>query len=43
MMPWYRFLTDLGDRGRETEIRSIRTGCSGYKGGNILIARAEMD
>ena len=23
MMPWYRFLTNLGDRGRETAIRSI--------------------
>ena len=43
MTPWYRFLTDLGDRGAETEIRSNRRAGLAIRAETILIARAEMD
>ena len=43
MAPWYRGMTDLGDRGGETAIRSIRRAAVAIKGGKILIARAKID
>ena len=42
MTPWYRFLTDLGDRGGETAIRSIRRAALAIRVEQILIARAEI-
>ena len=42
MTPWYRFLTDLGDRGAETAIRSNRRAALAIRA-KILIARAEND
>jgi len=43
MTPWYRFLTDLGDRSWETAIRSIHRAALAIRAKKILIARAEMD
>ena len=43
MTPWYRFLTDLGDRSGETAIISIRRAALAIRAKNILIARAETD
>ena len=43
MMPWYHFLTDLGDRGVETAIRSNRRAALAIRAETILIARAETD
>ena len=43
MTPWYRFLTDLGDRGRETAIRSNRRAALAIRAEIFLIARAELD
>jgi len=43
MMLWYRFLTDLGDRGRETAIMSICRAALPIRAEKNLIARAEMD
>ena len=43
MTPWYRFLTDLGDRGGEIAIISIRRAALAIRAENILIARAEND
>ena len=42
MTPWYRVLTDLGDRGGETAIRSIRRAALAIRAENILIAKAEI-
>ena len=43
MTPWYRFLTDLVDRGEETAIISIRRAALAIRAEQILIARAEAD
>ena len=43
MTLWYRFLTDLGDRGGETAIISIRRSALAIRTEIILIARAEID
>ena len=43
MTPWYRFLTDLGDRGGETAIRSNRRAALAIWAEIILIARGETD
>ena len=44
MTPWYRFFfTDLGDRGGETAIISIRRAALAIRAEKILIARAETD
>ena len=43
MTPWYRFLTDLGDRGGETAIISIRRAALAIRAKTILIVRAEND
>ena len=43
MTPWYRFLTDLGDRSGETAIISIRRAALAIRAKQILIARAEID
>ena len=43
MTPWYRFLTDLGDRSRETAIISIRRAALAISAKQILIARAETN
>ena len=37
MTPWYRFLTDLGDRGGETAIRSIRRAALAIRANNVLL------
>ena len=37
MTPWYRFLTDLGDRGGETAIRSIRRAALAISANNFLL------
>ena len=37
MTPWYRFLTDLGDRGGETAIRSIRRAALAVRANNVLL------
>ena len=42
MTPWYRFLTDLGDRSGETAIISIRRAALAIRAEQILIARAEI-
>ena len=42
MMPWYRVLTELGDRGGETAIRSIRRAALAIRVETILIARTEI-
>ena len=42
MTPWYSFLTDLGDRGGETTIISIRRAALTIRAEKILIARAEI-
>ena len=43
MTPWYRFLTDLGDRSGETAIISIRRTALAIRAKQILIARAETN
>ena len=43
MTPWFRFLTDLGDRGGETAIRSKCRAALAIRAEKILIARAEND
>ena len=43
MTTWYRVLTDLGDRGAETAIRSNRRAALAIRADKILIARAEND
>ena len=43
MTPWYRFLTDLGGRGGETAILSIRRAALAVRAKQILIVRAEND
>ena len=43
MTPSYRFLTDLGDRGGEIAIISIRRAALAIRAEKILIARAEND
>jgi len=43
MTPWYRFLTDLGDRGGKTAIISIRRAALAIRTETIVIARAETD
>ena len=43
MTPWYRFLTDLGDRSVETAIISIRRAALAIRANKILIARAETN
>ena len=43
MTPWYRFLIDLGDRGVETAIISIRRAALAIRADKFLIARAEND
>ena len=43
MTHWCRFVTDLGDRGGETEIISNRRGALAIRTETILIARAETD
>ena len=42
MTPWYHFLTNLGDCGGETAIRSIGRAALAIRGTHILIARAEI-
>ena len=37
MTPWYRVLTDLGDRGGETAIRSIRRAALAIRANNFLL------
>ena len=37
MTPWYSFLTDLGDRGGETAIRSIRRAALAIRANNVLL------
>ena len=43
MTPWYRFLTDLGDRGGETAKISNRRTALAIRAEHILIAKAETD
>ena len=43
MTPWYRFLTDLGDRSVEIVIISIRRAALAIRAKKILIARAETN
>jgi len=43
MTPWYDFWTDIGDRGGETAIISIRRAALAIRAEKILIARAEID
>ena len=43
MSPWYRFLTDVGDRGGKTAIISNRRAALAIRVEQILIARAEID
>ena len=43
MTPWYLLLTDLGDRGAETAVRSNRRAALAIRAEIILIARAEND
>ena len=43
MTPWYRLLTDLGDRSRETAMISIRRAALAIRAKKILIARAETN
>ena len=40
---WYVFFTDLGDRGGETAIISIRRAALAIRAKKILVARAETD
>ena len=42
MTPWYRFLTDLGDRGGETAKISIRRAALAIRAEKVLIARAAL-
>ena len=42
MTPWYRFLTDLGDRGGEIAIRSNRRAAVAIRAEQILIAIPEI-
>ena len=42
MMPWYRFLTDLGDRDEETAIRSNCGAALAIWAETILISRTEI-
>ena len=42
MTPWYRFLTDFGDRGGEFAIRSNRRAALAIRAEQILISRAEI-
>ena len=37
MMPWYSFLTDLGDRGAETAIRSNRRAVLAIRAEKLLL------
>ena len=43
MTPWYRFLTDLGDRSVETVIIYIRRAALAIRANFFFIARAETD
>ena len=43
MTPWYRFLTDFGDRGGEIAMISIRRAALAIRAKQILIARAETN
>ena len=42
MTPWYSWLTDLGDRGGETAIRSIRRASLAIRADIFCIAKAEI-
>ena len=41
MTPWYRFLTDLGDRGGEIAIISIRRAALAIRAEKILLPEQE--